>query len=332
MANMFRCSLSGGALKLTVTCSPQFAGLVITATDGTNTLTQTCPSTSPYEVEFNIPNSGQWTISGVISGDSKSIIVDIPSTAVLYNTPNGSTATPTDDIQTWLHCANIWDKNYTTISQVLADASTLQALIVSNNAVDYMARSATWSTDVTADARAMAYIGLDDYCADTLLGDSTWLNAICNSTYFESVLNVKVPTMTSDTTPSGVASASRARNGYPAWKAFDSDVTSYWWASDGSAVGDYVAYEFTEPINVKKVYFKHNNADANHATKIAYEKYINGAWQTVQEINTSGRENTAIIDSNEPCEKNRIRIVAVTAQPYGYALVEVVQFYGRASS
>ena len=118
MANMFRCTLaSGGALILTVTADSTFAGQTVTCTDGTTTLTQIFPSTSPYTVEFKIPNAGIWTISSGTNSTS----VTIPSSAELHDIPNGSTITPTGGIQIWLHCANIWDKAYTTISQVLAD-------------------------------------------------------------------------------------------------------------------------------------------------------------------------------------------------------------------
>ena len=47
--------------------------------------------------------------------------------------PTGSTVTPVNDIQTWLHCADIWNKNYTTLAQVLADTSTLNSLIARVN-------------------------------------------------------------------------------------------------------------------------------------------------------------------------------------------------------
>ena len=58
---------SAGA-TLEVTCDQDFAGLTITATDGTTTLSKVCPSSSPYIVEFDIPNEGTWTVSGIIDG------------------------------------------------------------------------------------------------------------------------------------------------------------------------------------------------------------------------------------------------------------------------
>ena len=265
MANMFRCTLaSGGALILTVTCDSAFAGQTITCTDGTTTLTQICPSTSPYTVEFRIPNSGTWTISS--GTDSTSVV--IPDAIELHSIPEGSTVLPTDNIQTWLHCANIWDKTYTTISQILSDASTLQALISSNNAADYMARSTTWANGVVADSSAMSYIGLNNYCANKLLADATWLNAICNSTYFEFVLNIKIPTMTGYTTPSGQASASSefhwdSTHMY-AWKAFDGNNSTAW--VGGTANFFRLIYKFNAPVTINKIELSVNSESGRRFT------------------------------------------------------------------
>lgn len=74
---------SGGGYELTVTCDAAFAGTTITCTDGVTTLTQTCPSAPPYEVVFAIPNGGDWTISGVISGSTVSTGISIPTSAEL---------------------------------------------------------------------------------------------------------------------------------------------------------------------------------------------------------------------------------------------------------
>ena len=163
--------------------------------------------------------------------------------------PDGSTVLPTDDIQIWLHCANIWDKAYTTLAEVLADSTTLSALISDNNATDYLVRSTTWASGMCADSTAMTYIGLNNYCANKLLADATWCNAICNSTYFESVLNVKVPTMTSDTTPEGLCAYSNAySDSYwnVAYKVFDGDTSSNGWLPPPSTTNEYIYYRFKD--------------------------------------------------------------------------------------
>lgn len=339
MGNMFRCTLaSGGALILTVTSDSAFAGQTITCTDGTTTLTQICPSTSPYTVEFKIPNGGTWTISSGMTSTS----VTIPSSAELHNIPNGSTITPTDDIQIWLHCANIWDKSYTTITQVLNDASTLQALIASSNAADYMARSTTWASDVTADQSAMSYIGLDDYCADALLADSTWLNAICNSTYFESILNVKVPTMTSNTTPSGTcfASSNDPNTTYFAtWKAFDGNNGSAWACGTGKKSAN-LGYIFTSAVKIKKIFakFRYDGSSENSITYKIEGSNDGNTWTDISSSTTKkltqGMEETILGTlSNSDFTHFRISFtttVAIDVSGSYVGGIYTLQFYGRA--
>lgn len=331
MLNMFKCTLaSGGALILTVTCDSVFAGQTITCTDGITTLTQICPSTSPYTVKFRIPNSGTWTISS--GTDSTSVV--ITDAIELHNIPNGSTFTPTDNIQTWLHCANIWDKAYTTISDVLADGATVTALIASNNAVDYMARSNTWASSVTYDSSAMTKIGLNNYCADTLLSNSNWLNAICGSTYFESVLNVKVPTMTSNTTPSGQASANTTYgSGYEAYRAFDNNTSNtYYPTVADTAATAYLRYQFTQAVNVKKVVAMTHDMTAHVTYKIQYSD--NGtSWQDASKNmqTTLNTYVTALTTSNTAHKYWQAKTVSGT--PYisgkGGFCFQILQFYGR---
>ena len=77
----FDCTIGSAgefSIPLLVTCTANFAGQTITCSDGTTTLTGTCPSASPYEVTFELPNTGTWTVSGTISGHtySDSVLVN----------------------------------------------------------------------------------------------------------------------------------------------------------------------------------------------------------------------------------------------------------------
>ena len=323
---LFECTLAsaGGALILTVTCDSDFAGQTIACTDGTTTLTQTCPSSSPYTVDFSIPNSGTWTISsGVISTS-----VTIPDTAELHGIPDGSTVTPTDDIQTWLHCANIWDKAYNTISQVLGDPTTVTALIASNNAVDYMARSTTWASSVCANSSAMTKIGANNYCANELLADSTWLNAIGNSTYFESVLNAKVPTMTSANTPSGVVSASSTLSSgsttYKDYYAFDGNDSTKWYSANNSNE-KWIKYHFATALKVMKYVLK---LDWKNSYKIQ-GSHDNSTWTDLTDLYTPSsntEEKSEVINNTTAYEY--IRLYAPSGQSI-YIGMKELQFYGR---
>lgn len=341
MANMFKCALAGGGdgASLIVTCTQNFAGSTITLTNGVKTYTQVCPLSSPYEVTFESVATGVWTVSGIAQGQTFSTSVTITDfEALLADIPEGSTVTPTDDIQIWLHCANIWNKTYTTISQVLADSSTLQALIASNNAADYMARSTTWATDVCADSTAMSLIGLDDYCAETLLADPVWLASICNSAYLENVFNVKVPAMTSATTPSGVVSASSTQSGFDAYKAFDGSVSTSWISSQGSG-SRYVQYQFPNSVNINCVKYLINNI---YGTKLAVNVTISASdngtdWNellTENETSTSIQEwQSHPIQSNTPYKYYRLTLSGATYRTndnYYYGNCIELQFYGRA--
>lgn len=199
--------------------------------------------------------------------------------------PDGKTVTPTNDIQTLLHCAGITDKAYTTLSVLLADSTTLNAVITSNNAVDYLVRSTTWASDMCADSTAMSYIGLNNYASNTLLADSTWASAICNSTYFESVLNVKVPTMTSNNTPSGcVFGGGSVMSLSPtAYKAFNNEYETVLTCSGQQTVQDvYVGYEFENDVNVFDVLI----------SRIGYSlANMQGTWVVECQVNGSNTWN-----------------------------------------
>lgn len=333
-------SATGSGSSLIVTCSDQFAGKTITCTNGTKTYTRTCPSTSPYEVVFKGIAPGTWIVSGVVEGSTYSSTITIDFETALTTIPEGSTAIPTDDIQTWLHCANIWDKNYTSISEILSDASTLQALIASTNAVDYMARSTTWASDVTANQSAMSYIGLNDYCSDALLSDSTWLNAICNSTYFESILNVKVPTMTSNTTPSGIAFASSNNDvTRTPYHAFDNVLSSSGEANvwhSGGGVPQFVGYKNTIANCVK--YVKLHTSPKHVGPKISKLQGSNdstngtdGTWVDIGDFvdcPNKGAWYSKQYNSND--DDYLWYRLYVTKSNGNYTVIDELQFYGRA--
>lgn len=329
----------GGGFVLTVTCASQFAGTTITCSDGTTTLTGTCPSTSPYTIEFAIPNGGIWTVSGVYAGTPISESVTIEDSVTLNATPEGSTVTPTDDISIWLHCANIWDKTYTTINQVLSDTTTLLALISSNNAADYMARSTTWASSVCANSTAMSYIGNNNYCASKLLGVSTWRTAISDSSYYQSVLTSKVPTMTSDTTPSGQAIGYNINSNLPAYHSFDNNSTTYtdMHSSDANNVGA-VGYMFTSAVDITKFDLQVYNISGYFSKGFKVQYSDNGtSWSDITDssyvTNSSGTSKSYIVKNNVGKHKYWRLYFNNGGQTSGglyYMATIALQFYGRA--
>ena len=278
----------------------------------------------------NVTDYGQWDVyDGTAATVYGSVDVDtVKEYTVDLMTPEGSTVLPTDDVQIWLACASITDKAYTTISQVLADTSTLSALIASNNAVDYMARSTTWASDVVADSTAMSYIGLNNYCSNALLLVSEWRTAIFNSTYFESVLNVKVPTMTSNTTPSGETFMDNPQDD-SAWKAFDGNDSTFANDLGGQNPPIRIGYDFTKQV---KIYKTHVIASRVLTGKIQGSN-DKTTWVDVVTNYTGSNSQTdqSLISDNVALYRYyALECLSSSASPsYAKMLVNTVQFYGR---
>ena len=156
-------------------------------------------------------------------------------------------------VQKWLSSANI-DKNYTTLSEVFDDTDSLSILTSNEGSCDYLKNSTEWINDVTSNENAMTYLGNNDYCADSLYFDEKWKDAIIDSTYWDKVLKPLIPTMSSNTEPSGECFSNRSVNvSYAPWKAFNNG-DGYWQASQGGATAvDYVGYKFPKAINAKVI-------------------------------------------------------------------------------
>ena len=202
-----------------------------------------------------------------------------------------------NSVKTWLNSANI-NKNYTTVSQVLADTTTLQTLINNERSNDYLAISTNWVNEITANETAMTYIGNNDYSADALLAMKPWQNAIVASPYMEKVLNVKVPTMTSNTTPSGEAFTEVPSSSYPAWQAFDNNNSTFniCIADTGSStVMHYTGYKFASQVKVYayKLHTPASNTAHTHTLKVQGSN-DNNTWNDLYTETTASVNGTVL--------------------------------------
>lgn len=328
-------SIEFGTINVSVAADFVTAGSTITCVNGGTSCT---PKTAASTLTFRVPTTGTWTISGEISGQTYSVdaVVSSLSTAVSVNLqtlPEGSTVLPTDDIPTWLACGGLSSTGYTTLSQVLADSTTLLALMSDNNAVDYLVRSTTWATDICADSAAMTDIGANNYCADTLLADADWCDAICNSTYFESVLNTKVPTLTGMT--SDVIEIGSQYGSLQPYVLFDGVLNNP--ANRYLPYGDTkVGYHFSQPICVGKIYINQGTETRSEYRLVTLKLYgsDNGTdWTelgTVDNISAGQNFNFAFPNSTK---YSYWTIEAITSggdnHTYYVAGLYELQFYGR---
>lgn len=472
-------TFSYGTINLTY--ANEFRGLTISCVNGGTTIQKTAP-VGVNSMVFYPPSTGTWTISGTYSGVPYTTTATVSSlstavSAVLQTTPDGRTVTPTDNIQKWLQCAGISGKSYTTLAEVLADSTTLLALLSDDNANDYLVRSKSWTTanglvptmtsnttpsgsviatsdaglstaykvfdgdnstfwgsETTTDAfigydfganvtvskfkilpryqnnlrlktfkiqsssdnstwndvysgvipsasqsdwyedtitsdnakdkryfrllcvdtyggncsvlelqfyattenaglcdnsTAMTDIGANDYCATTLLGDATWRSAIVNSAYIESVLNTKVPTMTSNTTPSGEASASVGNAN--AYKAFDGSTSTYW--DENYSTNQWIAYENTSSTVVNAVSILPALAGSTYRRiqNFKVEGYKDGNWETIYTgvAQKTSEANPQVFDFSNIESYTKHRLYVVDTYDGTYIGIISLQFYGR---
>lgn len=334
---LFRCASgsSGGGATITVTYSSDFYGETVTCSHGTKTYSKV--ATSSGTLEFSVDEEGTWTISSMGFSDTADVVLNYP--AELVSIPDGETVLPTDDIEKWLLCADIKDKSYTTLNEVLADSETYNALLGDSNACAYMKRSTTWSTDICASQYAMNLLGQYDTACDALLSDSTWASAIANSTYADSVISTLVPKMTSNTTPSGTAFANSIYNStYDAYTAFDNNASTFWCSSQAGTVSDiYVGYIFPSGTKVCKasVTFSNSVQSASYKIQISNDTTTgtDGTWTDASSSETSTTSADIILTDTSSNIGFRLFIGAQSiASGYPGGRVATLQFYGRTTS
>lgn len=176
--------------------------------------------------------------------------------------PNGKTVTPTDDVQIWLHCADIWDKSYTSINSVYSDQATLLKLATTDNAIDYMVRSASFVPNFPALYMYLVIIIREyDYCGEKLLNNFSWLRGIRNNGvgFWYQAFNRRVPYMTSATAPSGEVTADSTYTTYYAWYPFRENNTTAWisnhnTAKNATATG-WLQYKFHRKVKIYAIGF-----------------------------------------------------------------------------
>jgi len=318
----------------TVDDSHMHADIIATYPEGATCSCGKSGETPVYATEnpytFTVHSTGTYDITIVADGQTYTDSVTVTESGQEFVVPAGSTVTPTDDVQMLLACAGVIDENITTLSDLLADSTTLSAVIASHNAIDYLVRSTTFASDVTADSSAMSYIGLNNYASNTLLADSTWCSAIWASAYKESVFNVKVPIMTSNTTPSGVCACSQRESAtYDAYKAFDGDNTTRWSSASENPSNRSLSYTFPNSVKIYGFemlpFYKNNNVYIKDFEIVD----DNGSVLYSGTVpNTSGIYNDLFVS---PAVSAKYQLNTTSTNYAGNYDIEIftVQFYGR---
>lgn len=194
------------------------------------------------------------------------------------------------------------------------------------------------NVDITTSQDAMSLIGKYDYCSNALLSNATWAEAIGKSEYFEEVLNVSVPKMTSNTEPSGVCSASSVQSGYPAWKSFNGDAISVQGWTSTQTTNAWIEYDFGKEVKVNAINIVPFIDDSKkyRVKDFIVQAYDGNDWINIYEDTipnaTTVTEYFYYFENNESYSKYRLLVKNNYATDGGYIIVNELQFYGRASA
>ncbi len=87
-----------------------------------------------------------------------------------------------------------------------------------------------------------------------------------------------IPVMTSNTAPSGIASASSvwSANNHQPFQVFDGKDSDYGWSTVGGTLTGWIAYEFDKPTTVNKYTLKPRNNDIDFSTEAAKDWTFEG--------------------------------------------------------
>jgi hypothetical protein len=144
-----------------------------------------------------------------------------------------------------------------------------------------------------------------------------------------------IPTMTSDTTPSGVISSSGAISGYPLYQAFDNSDSTRCVLNQTSKAGSWLQYEFNTAVKALSARLVLSNAgNAVHSETWVVQGSNNGStWDNISSPTTftwSSTEDT-LITQNIPLNGNaysHYRIINTNMSATSYPGIWTFQLYG----
>lgn len=332
-------SLNVDACKIyTIDDNHFHADITVTYPDGASCSCGKSGETPVYATDnpftFTVHSAGEYIITVDANGQTFTETVTLTTSGQeeSVSLPVGSTVTPTDVVGTLIACANIGNSEITTMAELLADSTTLSAVIASENAVDYLVRSTTFRTEICANQSAMSLIGLNNNASDTLLADESWLHAIAHSAYMSSILNYKNAYMTSNNTPSGICFGSGGFGSATTWYlAFDGSETG-----DGMRlnVGGMVGYYFPKSTKVYYVNVNNKYSSSDNPTYRMKDVEVLGSndgtnFTTLKSFTNSSTTQYFQIELNPMANYSRYALKVNTNYGGTYVSALEVTFYGR---
>ncbi len=151
----------------------------------------------------------------------------------------------------WADLAGVDGSQFETLRHMVRDIETMQKLMSSTQAVDYMLKNEIIRREVIQSEEAMTAIGKSDYAARKVLTDDTWQEEIFKSSYGHKIDENSILPQKME---KGQAICNAYGLDYVPQNAFDGTIENQWWTDNLQEA--YIGYDFTEPVNVYKIVVK----------------------------------------------------------------------------
>lgn len=119
------------------------------------------------------------------------------------------------------------------LNDIFTSETILDKFLANDSSIDYILENKNKYGDyILKNTNTMKKFASNEYAMNKMINDSNWRNEILSSNTAIAGLDASnpttVPVMTSNTNPSGEAFASSFYANYPAWKAFNNDLSDFW--------------------------------------------------------------------------------------------------------
>ena len=312
-----------------------------------NTLSDTV-TVSGAQTTLSASSSDSTVATASISGSTVTVSnvnenngsATITLTAEATNNYNSTTATIsvtaqfTTFLDGWLTAGGLNPSSYADLDAVFADEKAVRKLFTIHDAVDYLVTNASNSNVATIinNDYCAKWINLRDYALDTLYANAT-IAALMDTAdkyfYGEWALMPQVPTMTSNTAPSGTASANAedSSDGM-AYLAFDNDSTTRWKLTGGNGSGNWIEYTFPSEVKIDGFSVEFYTSTIG-TVNYKIQRYTNNEWVDISDNYTSLSLSNQTISNDGYSTRYRLYINSQTLSGGGtrYGQVISLQFY-----
>lgn len=212
--------------------------------------------------------------------------------------------------------------NSTELQTVISNVDLILSLLASTVTAPTLISSTTFMNEVAGSADLMRSILSTGSALGLIMEDATTRATFTAST----ALTVsEIPQMNSNTSPSGVASASSVESPgtNDAWRAFNRNTADFWLSNQQPA---WLDYQFTAACSVHTAEWNRGNFGSNKPITGTLQAYVSGNWTDVLEMPVSG-SGTEVAYAAKGAASNRWRVNNMTGSAANM-LVSTLQLKG----